>query len=174
MLVFAYCAESLRSVVERAAGVQPVTCPPVTLDSFKPEWLERKSLLYFNLDGAPDEPYWYGDGWETALSVGKVNQADLGGAIVFVANCYLPESPFLATLLKAGASFVVGGSGTNYARKSRVGGADLLGMWFRRCLMRGFSPERALKIAKWRVRLTRDKAARDAAEFMSWRNDDGM
>lgn len=157
--------------MRRAAGAVPCTCPPVLLESFDLAWLSGRDLLYFNLDGAPGSPYWYGDDYRPALSAAQLEQADLSGAVVFVANCFLPESPMLEVLLKAGAGVVVGGGGKNFSRSGRVGGADLLGLWFRRGLAWGLRPEMALWLARMRLRTIRhkDHPIEDALKFELWR-----
>jgi hypothetical protein len=165
MRVLAYCCASYRLSVRRAAGVEPLLCPPADVSSFDPAWLRGQDLIYVKLHGMPGQAYWYGDNWATALSAAQVRAADLSGAVVFVANCYLSESPMLEALRLAGAKAVVGGSGQNYAGKSRVFGADLLGMIFRQLLAVGLGPESALRLAKARLRLGRDRVSRDTLEF---------
>jgi hypothetical protein len=169
MRVLAYCCASYHLSVRRAAGVEPMLSPPIGADDFDPAWLRRQDLIYFKLHGMPGQAYWYGDAWVTALSAAQVRAADLAGAIVFAANCYLPESPMLEALRLAGAKAVVGGSGQNYAGKTRVFGADLLGMIFRQLLAVGLGPESALRMAKARLRLGRDRVSRDTLEFELYR-----
>lgn len=166
MRVFACCAASFHRSVRRAAGVEPLLSPPVDLAAFQPGWLGGFGLLYFKLHGLAGQPYWYGDGWLTALSVDAIRQADLSGAVVFVANCFLEESPMLPALLSAGARAVIGGSGPNYARSAAVDGADLLGLWLRRGLMAGFPVRQAFGLAKERLRFNwQSPAVRDALAF---------
>lgn len=169
MRVFAYCAASFEKSVRRAAGVPPLLSPPCGLTAFNPHVLEGYDLLYFKLHGLPGQPYWYGDHWLTALSADQVSQADLSGAVVFVANCYLPESPLLQALLDAGAKAVVGGPGQNYGRPHSVDGADLLGLYFRYCLQLKLPTKVALTFAKHRLRLKRkDKSTKDTLAFQLW------
>jgi hypothetical protein len=165
MRVLAYCCASYRLSVRRAAGVEPLLCPPAGADTFDPAWLSGQDLIYVKLHGMPGQGFWYGDDWVTALSAAQVRGADLGGAVVFVTNCYLPESPMLDALRVAGARAIVGGSGQNYAGKTRVFGADLLGLIFRQLLAVGLGPESALRMAKARLRLGRDRVSRDTLEF---------
>lgn len=166
MRVFAFCAASFVNSVRRAAGVEPLTCPPTTLETFDVGTLAERDLIYFKLHGLPGEPYWYGDGWVTALSAEQIQRADLSGAVVFVANCFLPESPMLEALLSAGASVVIGGPGENYAAPDAVQGADLLGLTVRRCLQVGLNPKTALVIARRLLRWHKqDMATRDALAF---------
>jgi len=134
-----------------------------------PVWLEGYDLLYFQLHGLPEQPFWYGDGYETALSAETIRRARLKGVVVFAANCFLPESPMLDALLGAGATAVIGGGGQNFSRKSALDFADLLGLWVRRGLQAGMGAQMALDIAKLRVRMQRKSAQReDTLEFRLW------
>ena len=132
MDVFAYCAWSMRESVRQAAGVAPMTCPPVSALEFEPGWLRGHDFVYFKLHGLRGQPFWYGDEYQTAVTASQLRSADLAGAVVFVANCHLEGSAMLAALLEAGAKAVIGGPGANYALKYGVNGADLLGLWLRR------------------------------------------
>lgn len=150
MNVFAYCAASFREATRRAAGVEPLTCPPASAESFEPSWLEGQDFLYFDLHGEPGEAFWRGDGGIVALTDAQIAQADLGGAVVFAANCYLADqdSPMMDALLEAGARYVIGGEGQNWAGQRTVYGASLLGQRFRQLLEREFDPLRAITLAK--------------------------
>lgn len=178
MKVLAYCAASFEESVIRAAGVKPLLSPPINLARFDPRWLTGYEFLYFKLHGLPSEQFWYGDKWQTALSADQLRQANLTGAVVFVANCHLYQlspvdptitypGPMLTALLAAGAYAVAGGPGINYARSSTVHGADRLGLHFRRWLERGFPPKLAFSLAKaqLRAKLIKDEATRDALAF---------
>jgi len=166
MDTFAYCAASFERSVRRAAGTQPLTCPPASMETFDAGELAGRDFIYFKLHGLPGEPYWYGDDWQTALCREQLQVADLSGAVVFVANCNLPQSPMLTALLDAGPVAVIGGPGQNYARSRRVDGADLLGLYVRRVLSFGFGARDALAVAMLRLKLKRrDKATRDTLAF---------
>lgn len=165
MKVFAYAAASFGQSVRIAAGIRPLTCPPMNAEHFDPIWLQGCDFLYFKLHGMPDQPYWYGDEFQTALTAKQIQRADLSGAVVFVANCYLADSPMLAALLDSGARAVIGGHGKNYARSTLVDGADMLGMWLRRMLRLGIPLEAAFRIAKKRISLERTVAGRDTLAF---------
>jgi hypothetical protein len=169
MQTFAYCAASFRQSVATAAGVDPLLSPPTVAESFSPLALEGYDLLYFKLHGLPDECYWYGDRWVTALRADQILAANLTGTVVFAANCHLNahQGPMLHALLDAGARAVIAGSGTNYAMSSRVYAADLLGLWVRRALQLHASPPLALALARARLALIprQDLATRDAMNF---------
>ena len=147
MKVFAYCAQSLAHSVKRAAGVIPLTSPPLTMETFSPSLLDGHRLIYFKLHGRPRQPFWYGDK-VTALSADQLRQANLQGSIVFAVNCHLPQSPMLQALFDGGAEAVIAGPGTNYAWSYSVDGADLLGMTVRRLLSTGLSPRLAFETAR--------------------------
>lgn len=173
MNVFAYCAASFEDVTRRAAGVQPLTCPPVTWLRLDLGLLENRDLLYFDLHGAPKQDFWMGDTSYVALKAPQLYHVDLGGAVVFAANCFLADqdSPMMEALLDAGASFVIGGDGKNWGpgALSPYGlyGAPLLGLWVRRWMRVGFGPLRALALAKKAV-VMRGVAVEDTLAFKAY------
>lgn len=150
MNIFAYCAASFKKSTRRAAGVEPLTCPPASAEVFEPSWLEERDLLYFDLHGQPGKPTWYGDEGIVALRAAQITLCSLDGAIVFATNCYLAdeESPMMDALLEAGARYVIGGQGPNWAGERSLYGAALLGWRFRQLLERGIDPLRAMALAK--------------------------
>lgn len=188
MQIFAYCCKSFASSVKKAAGVVPITCPPVTATSLNMLQLENRRLLYFDLHGEPGEDCWLGDDGFVALTASQLRSLDLRGTIVFAVTCYLADegSPMLDALLDAGAEYVIGGDGKNWAGAKTIFGASLLGLWFRRLLFLNVSSLRALAIAKHSVRgsiaarkllgrkgnkaLTKKQlaAARDTLEFRAY------
>jgi hypothetical protein len=184
MRVFAYCGKAFEDATRRAAGVVPVTCPPMEdaghpLDAaprseaarFDPAWLEGQDFIYFDLHGAPGRAYWYGDDGMIALTARTIRSAHLDGTVVFTASCYLGDesSPMLDALLAAGARCVIGGIGQNWGPgRGPLYGAPLLGLWVRRLVGIGLEPGRALAVAKVRMRLGRfaeAAAAWDARAF---------
>jgi hypothetical protein len=179
MRVFAYCDWSFEKSMRWVAGVQPVTCPPVNGESFDLAWLENQDLILIDLHGERGLDYWYAVADEggipqriVALRAEQIRLANLGGAVVFATSCYLGEedSPMLAALLDAGASYVIAGAGENLAGERKVAGAGLLGLFFRMFLKAGESPLDALATAKdslWLV--ARNKQAReDALAFQAF------
>jgi len=172
MKVLAVCAKSFERSVRKAAGVKPVTSPPLTLAEFPKGLLDGYDFYYFKLHGLADQPFWYGDDFITAMATDTIVDARMSGAVVFVANCYLPESPMLWALLRAGARAVIGGPGENYARPNRVDGADLLGLWLRAGLLLGLSVEKAYRAAMLRVKAMKPgRAKSDTLAFRVWRPD---
>jgi len=158
--VWAYCCQSFEKTTRRAAGVKPLTCPPVDAGSFDPQWLEGPEpgiswdLIYLDLHGQPSDTAWYGDDWLPALTEEQVRSLDLGGAVVFAINCYLTDndSPMMDALLDAGARYVIGGPGLNYGGAESMIGASKLGQRFRQLYGILRDPLRALAIAKMAVR----------------------
>ena len=154
--VLAYCVGSQSEVVRKAAGVIPLCCPPVNIETFDKRWLYRPYkpfvLLYFSLHGVPDQPYWYGDNWETALGADAFEGLDLSSTVVFVANCYLEGSPMEKALLDCNPKALIGGAGQNWTRNKRPVGANLLGWYVRRLVCGGLEPGQALHLAKLGLR----------------------
>jgi hypothetical protein len=152
--------------------------------TFEPYLLEGVDLLYIKLHGLPNQPFWYGDHYVTCMAAHQVIQADLTDTTVFVANCHSfteeptsvgarsprPSTPqpgqMLFALLEAGARAVVAGAGPNYAGTTRIYGADILGLLFRKFLAGGFDPKDAFLLAKAKMRFSRkNRFIRDTLEF---------
>ena len=155
MIVKAVCAGEFVQAAAKAAGVTPLTSPPLAEATFDPSALEGADLLYLDLHGAPGVGEWYGDGHVVAMTAAQVAQARLAGAVVFATNCYLADahSPMLDALLDAGARYVVSGAGENYGGAHTLLGASDLGYHFRRMLETGLAPLVALAAAKEILRL---------------------
>lgn len=175
MKICAVCARSFERSVQRVTGVKaPVTSPPLTLAEFPEGLLDGYEFYYFKLHGLADQPFWYGDDWLTAIATDTILKAKMAGAVVFVANCFLPESPMLDALLRSNVRAVIGGPGENYARPNRVDGADLLGKWLLAGLIMGLDVERAYRAAMVRVLLIRPRseqahvAKADTLAFRIW------
>jgi hypothetical protein len=180
MRIFAYCDQSFEKSMRWVAGVQPVTCPPVTAETFDLAWLENQDLILIDLHGEQGLDYWYAVIDEpggiaqriAALRAEQIRQANLGGSVIFATSCYLGEegNPMLEALLDAGASIVIAGAGKNYAGERKMAGAGLLGLFFRMFLETGVSPLKALATAKHSLRLVaRNRRAReDALAFQAF------
>lgn len=139
--------------------------------------LQGYDVLYFDLHGQPGAAWWYGDDDLVALTEAQILDADLGGAVVFAVNCHLADddSPMLDALLNAGARYVIGGPGLNFAGKRTIYGAAALGKSFIIALEHGKHPLKALAIAKrslsiWSMAQAapKKKAARDALQFKAF------
>jgi hypothetical protein len=167
MNTIAFCCWSYQSITKRAAGVTRIlTSPPITILDFKPEMIQGADLLYLKLHGLPAQAYLYGDGWTTAVSANQIATADLTGCTVFAAVCHLPDSPMLQAFFNAGARAVIAGHGSNYASRTRVYGADLLGLTIRKLMQLHIPPHIAYRLAIHRIkRAKQDRYTRDTLEF---------
>jgi hypothetical protein len=173
MRVFAYCCAEFAGVTRRAAGVSPFLSPPVTANSFGPAILNGFDFYYFDLHGDLGGDFWYTVVAGTrvpSLTADQVRGANMQGAIVFAAGCYLGDenSPMLDALLAAGARYVIGGAGRNYGPQAGwLYGAPLLGLWVRRLVGLGIDPLWALRMAK-RAVATKRVAAADTLAFRAF------
>jgi hypothetical protein len=130
--------------------VEPITCPPTTAATLDLARIEEADFLYIDLHGEPGQRFWLGDDGELAMTAAQVETLDLSGTVVFAVSCYLADadSPMLDALLDAGARYVIGGEGLNWAAATRPTGAAALGHRLRQLLAYGFDPLRALALAK--------------------------
>jgi hypothetical protein len=164
--IVSYCAKTFAPSARLVTGTEPLTCPPLSATHFDPHALEA-DFLFIKLHGLKEQPFWYGDDWITALRADQIIQADLSHSVVFVCNCFLPESPMLDALTQAGARWIIGGHGPNYARPDELSGPDLLALTMRRLLAWHIPPDAAFILArkKLRIRKVQDLATRDALQF---------
>jgi len=139
-----------REAVRLATGVEPLTFPPTR---FASGLIDGAEFVYVHLHGIPQQPFWYGDGFVTAVSEAELKLCNLRGAICFVANCYGQSSRMVEALFKAGARAVAAGPGTNYTVPGWVRGADLLGQHFLAALQAGRSAPAAFDAARSKLTL---------------------
>ncbi len=183
MRVFAYCTLTAREAVEKATGVRPLTSPPMLAQHFDPQRMEGYDLLYFRLHGFEDIPdTWFGEDGRgphlplalraaaikryPAMTASQLDDVDLGGAVVVIANCYGADSPLVAGFYQAGAAAVIAGSGPNLAAAQQVVGTDALVQALIAAMNWGFGVRRALILARARLLATIWRAAdRDALEL---------
>lgn len=185
MQLLAYGMQTHERVTSRiwksvATGGLSITSPPYAEPTVPPIWFRGYDAIYIDLHGEPGDVFLMGDtatGRMTkALSLHTVRRAKLGGAVVFLTSCYLPQTGFIDAFLDAGASAVIGGKGKNWGSRRRPHGAQLLGLYFLELFAKGDMPtEYTLKCAKHRLRwnvwerIAYPKATRDALEFRIWR-----
>jgi hypothetical protein len=189
MRVVALCCAEFWESARRAAGVEPLLPPfPAALPRcdllyvdlhggpFAKFWFCRADPSAPPVAVLPAEQV---RGWDLRPALRSTASAVLpqggtgsrgsavAGTVVFATSCYAwaERMPMVAAFLDAGARCVIGGSGENYEMPSRLAGAGLLGLWLRRWMQVGLGPERALGLARARLRLTRGKGARDAEGF---------
>lgn len=148
MKTIAFCAKAFTSSVQLAAGVQPVTSPPITCKTFSPDLLSGADFLYVKLHGLAAQAFWYGDHLLAAVSAKQIATCELTDAIIFAPNCHLPESPMLAALFSAGAKAILAGPGLDYATPQTVEASDVLGQCFHKLIGLGYRPQLAYRAAR--------------------------
>ncbi len=150
---FVYCSQAWQRVAALIAMRIPITCPPVTAATFRPQWMAGKKVLIFKLHGYPDHPDWFGldnqGERHEALTPALVECADLTGAIVIALVCYSLRSPMSAAFFRAGAKAFFGAPGELRARETKPGEADNLAIHLLRTL-RSAPLDQALALAKER------------------------
>lgn len=134
-----------------AARSVPVLAPPLRAAGFLPPLFEGRKLIYICLHGLPEQPYWYGSDWSTAISAPQIQSCNLGGAIVYLAGCY-GQGPMTNALLEAGASAVVGSGDSVWGGYYLPSGTNGMGMRVVRALEQGMNVSEALASAKERAR----------------------
>lgn len=165
MHTIAYCARSLYRPVQLAAGVKPLTCPPLDLHTIDPDRFQEAGFLYLSLHGLADEPYLYGDNYATALTCDQIAGLDLSQTVVFSTCCFFLDSPWPAAFKAANVKALVGGHGPNFTRRFHVGGADHLGRLFRLFVTARMDPAKALKLARTCLVGAQRPGTRDALQF---------
>jgi hypothetical protein len=176
MRVMAYCCQSFKRAVKRAAGVEPITCPPLDANMIDTRDLEGYDLLYLDLHGQPDDTAWYGDDQDVALTCEQVEKMNLRGTVVFAANCYLGDenAPMMAALMQAGAKCVIAAPGKNYGGKKNLTGSSSLGHWFRVFFGLKKDPDWALKTAKNALKAERAASSISGSKKLSDAIDDTL
>ena len=157
-----------------------ITSPPCG-EPVPYSWLEGYDAIYIDLHGEPSDVFLMGDSatgqMVKALNLLTVRRADIGGAVVFLTTCYLPETGFIDAFLDAGASAVIGGAGENWGGRLWPQGAQRLGLYFLELYAKDVPVEYCLKCAKHRLRwdvaqrVMHPKATMDALEFKLWRRE---
>lgn len=174
--VKAICAREFRESVKRAAGVMPAVSPPLTIETFRPDMISPCNLLYIKLHGLPGQKFLYGTNLITAVSAEQIRQCNLKETIVFAATCFFPESGLMPAFFDAGVTAIIAGRGENYADRTVVAGADLLGIYVRKLTRIRATPETALKIAirvlDNKLALRKSGKAADALSFEVFRRDE--
>ncbi len=154
MRIVACCCAEFVDSARRASGVEPLTWPPLTTNTFDPRVLAGQDVIYFDLHGAKAQPVWLDNNGRVAITAQQIRSVNLSGATVIALNCFLADqdSPMMDALL-ASAGLVIGGEGLNFSGAQNVYGASKLAEWIVRLMNLGMPPLRALQFAKIRVRL---------------------
>jgi len=167
MRVFAYTFASHARVMQQVAGVRPHLCPPWRTNTLVTYKFSNRDLLFFTFHGLPNQPYWYSDTWETALSIEDVRHSNCKGAVVFSGSCFTIESGFCHAFFDAGAQAVIAGPGRNYFIPQRkAGGFDRLGYYFRIIYSIHRDIQLALDLARIRFKMQKPtKITKDVLDF---------
>lgn len=164
MNVLALAAREFQIGTAFAAGVWPVAFPLRGGGAFDVRMLEGRDLIYVCLHGLRNQPYLYGDRFETAISSEQIRTANLGGAVVYMAGCF-GDGPVADAFLEAGASAIVGDSDTTWAGTWLPLGSNRLGRLFVRGMRSGGDADYAYRFARERFGETstdvRDRAILD-------------
>jgi hypothetical protein len=167
--VIAFCDARYLDVTRQAAGehAKVMVSPPVLDVNVQelPLSFFAVDLVYFNFHAMPGQEAWINTNGDVALSAQTLIQFDLRPAVVFMVNCYAGGG-MLDALRATKPRAIVGGEGENLGGVKTLAGADRLGLWFRRGLEMGLSPDRALRLAKAMLRVgVNTKSVADALEF---------
>ena len=151
-----YCARSWRvsaTLTLAAAGrlARPLTCPPLTEETFPYERLAVARLAYVRLHGLPQQPYLYGDDWLTAMSARRLRGGPrLQGTVVILEGCF--GAGMAEVFVEMGAAAVVANDGETVNRTLRLGPAGWFGRDVVKALDGGACVGRAVEWAKGRRR----------------------
>lgn len=143
--IVALTCRSWRLSTRLATGVWPLTCPPLTAEAIQPAQLHAP-LLYIRLHGLPDQPFLYGDGWQTALAATWVAALKLPASLVFLEGCY--GAQLAEAFMAGGARAVVGNNQPTFGRRLRLGPAQQIGRAWLRQLRLGWPVSLALRAAQ--------------------------
>lgn len=175
MKVFAFTDKRYEVATHGVVGYEAFvfTSGPWYARDVFPQLLAGYGFMYFDLHGQPGSVYLYsGPAAElAALHVDTVRAAQLGGAVVFVTSCYLPQTPFLQAFMSAGASAVIAGEGENFGQLTRLSGAQVLAKRLLELLQAGTALTDALAQSKNELRqnvianLTDRRATQDTLAF---------
>lgn len=168
MNVFAYCDQRYEQATAQASGVKPFTCPPLNADSLLAvckDRIESARLVYFNFHAVPAQNVWISVSGDVAMNEDALQQLKLSGCVLYLVNCYAGGG-LLEALKARQPRAIVGGYGENLGGVNKMGGADLLGLWFRRSLALGLPVRTALDAAKARLMIGAQTASiKDALRF---------
>ena len=117
------------------------------MQTFRPETINGRDLVYICLHGLPDQPYLYASDWSTAVSADQLRAARLDGAVVYMAGCF-GQGPVAEALLAAGAQAVVGDADSTWAGYVLPTGSNALGRLFVAGVRRGETVREALNGAR--------------------------
>lgn len=164
MYSFGFVDEKYSDVSRRIVNGPIITAPGFNLRTLELTWLEA-DFVYIDLHGRPDQPKWLFAGDKRVIDYRQIDTF-AKGKIIFATTCHLPGTALYDALRRG--NVLVSGAGENFGSTGgRAIGAQLLGLWFRRMLELGMTPEKALRYAKTRVAFTSlfRRGDRDALSF---------
>lgn len=111
------------------AGIltRPLTCPPLTAESFPYERLGEADLIYIALHGTPKAHTLYGDDGRPALMVEGVLVGPELHASVVLEGCYGAKTAFPRAFMERGARMVVASGARTFDRRVGLGSAGRAG-----------------------------------------------
>jgi len=146
-LIYCYRSGWLNNALGMAlAGIvaRPLTCPPLTAETFPYERLAEADLIYIALHGSPRARVLRGDEQIPALALERVQDAPrIAGAIVILEGCYQAETLFPQAFLARGARAVFASPERTFDRRLGLGAAGKAGLEIVRRLRAGASPDAA-------------------------------
>ena len=161
-LVYCYRSGWMNNVVGLAlAGIvaRPLTCPPLTAETFPYVRLGEVDLIYIALHGVPRARVLHGDEQIPALSLAGVQEGPrlLDGAIVVLEGCYQAETLFPQVFLERGARAVFASPERTFDRLFGLGEAGKAGMAIVRRMRAGLAPDDAAQDSGFVAFSGRDK-----------------
>lgn len=166
MNVWAYCSADWIASTRHAAGVEPVTAPPLDVDGLD-SVLEKAAvsdLVYLNLHGFNNQSNYFGQSGKsigpTALTPEAVLRCKWNGVVVFASVCFSAAEGASRAIAEAflanGARAFIGSKTEAYGRMRPVrfdGEADRLGHVFRKLYRPDKDPAATLRAAMRRFRV---------------------
>lgn len=157
--VWSYCAADWVRATKAAGGVPPLLSPPTDNDTLDLLKATRADMVYLNLHGFPEQPYYYGQKdnvmGPTALTAEHVAKHDWSGVVVFAEVCFSAKdggSAIAKAFLKGGALAFIGSTTEAYGRMKPTlwdGEADRLAYLFRVAYAKySKQPMKSLHVAK--------------------------
>ena len=154
-LVYCYKSSVLNNWLGLAlAGImtRPLTCPPLTAETFPYARLAEAELIYIALHGTPKSRLLRGDESIPALDVDGILAGPQlqPGAVVILEGCYGAKTPFPRAFIERGARAVISSPKRTWDKPRMLGTAGRLGSTMVRALLQGASPE-AVAPEGWEV-----------------------
>lgn len=144
MKALVYCYRSgwtnnLLGLARAGVVALPLTCPPLTAETFPYERLADADLIYIALHGSPGWRTLRGDNDIPALDVDRVLAGPQlrPGCKVVLEGCYGARTPFPAAFYARGAAVVVASDEKTWDRRRRLGRAGKAGSNIVRKLVAG-------------------------------------